>query len=460
MSHISDYSVSEVKDIIDGEITYWPEGVKINGFMKSGYSFKEGSLYFLTQKIHDEDYLISHLSKYKIAGVVVEENTKIDSSKWQKASIGIIKVYDLYQAFYQMVKFVREAVEIPMIEIIGTIGKTTIKEMMKSILQEELICLTNRSQYNDISKMSYYLFKLESKHQACILETKIKQKGLLPFISDIIEPTIYVVTQIEHSQMHMYRDLKDNIKENQVLIIDSDNTTCPLDKVKGKVYRYGLQSDADIYATDIRYQDGKTMFKAHLDQVELNCCINTFGQYQVKNALCAILVGLLCGLSNESIIKGLGNYQQLKGHSECIKGINNSLIINDQYGSNILSVKGLLDEVSKIYTSKPIILILGDLDKTVNKNEKYQKIIHQEMGRYTKTIHYSYLVAIGQYADEVIKGALKTGAKKPLLYSFRTIDECIPYIKNFILNDSVVILKTYYHNLDIKKMLFKMIERP
>lgn len=457
---INDYSVIDVINLISGEIIYWPEAVKINDFMKSGYPFKKGSLYFITQKIHDEDYLIKLMSKYKIAGIVVDKETKIDRSKWEKESIGIIKVENLQHSFYQVVKYIRKAVDIPMIEVIGTTGKTSTKEMIKCILQEEFKCLTNHFHYNAISTMSYYLLKLKTQHQACILETKIKKKVCLPFISEVVHPTIYVVTPIVKSQMHLYRDIKDLIDSNQVFITDSDNTILPLDKIKGKVYRYGLHQDEDIYATDINYKDGKTTFKAHLDQVELDCCIHTFGEYQVKNALCAVLVGLLCGVSNESIMKGLNNYQPLKGQCECIEGINNSLIINDQYGSNVLSVKALLDEVQKIYPCKPIILVLGDLDKTLNENEKYLKIIHQEIGRYTKTVQYSYLIAIGQFANDIIKGAIKTGGKKPLLYYFKTIDDLIPYIKNFILSDSVIIFKTYYQNLDIKKALCELTKRP
>jgi len=448
-----------VIEIINGRIIDWVQSVKITGFIKSGYPYKRGNLYFITHAVDDETYLINTLSNQQIVGIVVDKTKEINISQWIKAGIGIIEVENVRQAFCQIVKFVRKSVDIPLIAVIGSLGKTNTKDMVNCILKEKFNCLVNNTNNHHISALSYYLLKLDRTHRACILETKITHKTMIPFLSNIMNPMIYVLTQIEQTDANLYLEFEANMKNNQLLIIDGDCTNCTKlikEKNKANVYRYGLTSDSDIYATDVMYRDGKTKFIAHFKEVKLNCIIHTFGNQQVKNALSAILVGILCGLSDQLIIKGLASYHPLKGRCEMFVGRNHSCIINDQYDTSVMGIKCLLDDVKKIADKRPMILVLGDLEDTLNKSEKYQNMMHQEVGRNTKSVDYTYLIAVGKYGEEIIKGALQTGAKEPLLYHFKTINEFIPYIKQFILKDSVIVVKTHFQNIDMNKALLEM----
>lgn len=124
---------------------------------------------------------------------------------------------------------------------------------------------------------------------------------------------------------------------------------------------------------------------------------------------------------------------------EVIKGINNSIIINYNNNVNYYWVRLLLNECANRSINKPLILILGDIENHDINALEYIRGLHYEIGRQASTVNFTYLIAMGTWAEEYIQGAKSKGVNRNQLYCFKTANDLIPFINKFILFNSLVV---------------------
>lgn len=460
------FSPEEIASVIEGNIINWNNNKKVQRFVGQAVKPLSNCLYFLFKGCEDEDKLLSILVKYNAAGIVIRNSHQLDINKWINAKMGVIEVKSISDAYISSVKFYRSQFNIPFIEVIGSSGKTTTKEMIGAVLKEKMSVLVGFHNYNTPWGVMRNILSLKDHHQAAVVEAGMKRLGIINRSSSIIKPDIGVVTSIHRAHfislgsvgniIKAKGELLKHLSKDGILIINGEDENCsklPLERFKGEILRFGFSDRFDIWASDIRCEGLKTYFKANGEGFEIDCSINTFGRYNVGNALAAIMVGLKVGLSPEEIAKGLSSFKPYPKRLQIVKGIKESIIIDDNFNANPDSTKALLEELPSFTQNRPVILVMGDMERPDDKIEKYAREVHFMIGQQIASLNFYRLIAIGKWAKEYVKGAISKGVPETKVAYFKTVKEAENDLVNSVIPQSVILFKASVY-VDLHKLIY------
>lgn len=449
------FSSEKIAEFIGGKVITWDNGRPVTIFTSQpdDYPAPE-SLHFLFEGYDDEDELLKNIINSGASGVVVRKSHSLNIEKWSNAGIGIIEVSHMTEPYIQMCKKYREQFTIPFIEVTGSSGKTTTKEMIGAILNERMNTFVGYENYNAPSGVAYNIFCLRDSHKAAVLEAGMKGPGIMAYSSNIIKPDIAVITAIHRSHyvslgsidniINAKAELLDCISEKGTLIINGDDDNSrklPLDRFKGEVLRFGFSRGNDIWAKDIRCHDFKTYFKVVSKRFMTDCLIKTVGRYNVSNALASILVGLKLGLNIKEAARGLARFEPVNGRLRIYKGVKDTILVDDNFNANPDSTKAMIQEVPYFAEGRPVVLIMGDMERPDVEIENYAREVHFMIGEEVSKIDFKYLIAVGQWSKEYINGAIKKGVPESKTAYFKTIEEAKEHINDYVVPGSVMVFK-------------------
>lgn len=460
------FSFQEVANTTGGKLITWDDKKLITNFTISTRMLKEGSLLFLINLYINEDILIGKLIKFNASGIVVNEHYPLNTEKWSNAGLGIIKVRYVNMAFNKMAMLYRSRFDIPVIQVIGSSGKTTTKEMIGAILQYNMPALVGFANFNIGLSVARQISKLKNSHKAAVFEVGMKQRGMMKRYSSIVRPTIGVVTSINRS--HFVRmgsieeiiaakaEMLEYLSKDGFLIINGEDENCgkfPLESYKGKVLTFGFSDKCNIWASDIKYHNFTTSFKAHVEGLVINCTINTVGEYNVSNALAAIMVGLKLGITPENISKGLLNFKPYSSRLGVIKGSKHTTLVNDNFNANPDTTRLLLDEVPNFAQGRPVILVMGDMENPRENIKDYSRKVHFEIGQQIGKLKINYLFAIGKWAEEYMNGAISAGMDKNNVFYYKTPKDAEKKLKGSIIPGCIVLFKGSLAYINLRQLV-------
>lgn len=448
------YSPQELTAYLKGEIITWPEGRMVEGIVCQPHKPLANCLYLITKNFQNEDNLLAKLIKYHATCIVISKKQSFHMDKWMKAGIGIIKVESKSKAYLKLAKLCREIFDIPFIQVMGSSGKTTTKEMIGAVIRAKMSAMVSYENYNGPKGVAYNIFNIKDYHQAAVLEVGMKAPGVIKFSSNIVKPNIVVVTCIHRAHFIRLGSLENiiaakaevlpYISKDGTLIINGEDENCnklPLHLFRGEIIKYGFSPEFDIWASDIKTEGDTTYFKAYFKGQIINCRINIFGNYNVSNALAAVMVGLKLGLSPKEISDGLAHFSPPDSRLQMIKGIKGTTLINDNFNANPDSMKLALEQLPFFAKDRPIILVLGDFESPDKKWEDYARKVHFMIGQEIARLNPDYLIAIGKWAVEYVKGALKGGIEKSKVAYFIVPEEAEEHLSNCVIPQSVIFFK-------------------
>lgn len=453
--HLRGFSPNELAKIMDGEVITWSNNRLVEIFLEQPDDEPVANcLYFLFGDCDDEDSLLQKLKRYDVSGVVIREYHDFNIEKWERFKIGIIQVYSLTESYKKLAKAYRLQFNVPFIEVVGSSGKTTTKEMIGAILNEKIKTLVGYQNYNAPSGIAYNIFNIRDDHKAVVLEVGMKAEGIISYCSDMVKPNIGVITSIHRSHLVSLgsieniiaakSELLDYLPDDGTLIINGEDENCkrvPFNKFKGEILRFGFSDKFDIWASNIQCKNFKTYFKAHIKDLEIDCVVNTVGKYNVANALAAILVGYKLGLSKEEIAKGLSKFEPISGRLKIHKGIKNTTIIDDNFNANPDSTKLLIQEIPEFTKDNDLILVLGDMENPDDEIEEYARKVHFIIGEQLAKVEAYRIIAIGKWAEEYVNGAISKGFSKAKIVYFEDAESAKDYLLRNIIPSSIILFK-------------------
>lgn len=460
------FSIEEVSKAIKGKIVTWNDDKIIKNFSNRMSRVIEGSLYFLYEDWGNEDALINEINNRNAVGIVVSRSQNLTVEKWSQAKLGIISVFVLDSAYYNMARLYRTQIDIPIIQVIGSSGKTTTKDMIGAILQYNMPTLVGYANLNSTSAIVAQITGIKDFHKAAVVEVAMKRKGVMSRSSSITRPYIGVVTGINRSHyarmgsideiIEAKAEMLEYLPRDGYLIINGSDENCsrfPLERFKGKVLTFGFSEKCDIWASDIKCENFNTTFKAHFHKGTIDCIINTVGKYNVSNALAAIMVGLKMGITPEDIVKGLLNFKPFSSRMEVLQGIKDTIIINDNYNANPDSTRMLLSEVPGFAGGRPVILVMGDMENPIDEISDYARRVHYEIGKQIGKLKPEYLFAVGKWAEEYLNGAVEEGMDRNKIYYFKNVEDARETLSKSIIPSSIIIFKASATYVDLRKLI-------
>lgn len=356
----------------------------------------------------------------------------------------VIGVADTRVALGDIARFYKNKYNLPTVSITGSVGKTTTKDLVFSVLSEHYKTHKTPNNFNNDIGVPLTLFGIEKEHEAVVVEMGMNHFGEISYLAGIVKPDCAVITNIGMSHIENLGsqegilkaklEITEHFGKDNTLFINGDDEYLKTVKSKDyKIVRFGLDDANDVYAKNIVNNglDG-TAFTVVYEKGEFDLTLRQPGEHNIYNALAAVSVGLHMGVTEKECARGVENCIYTSSRLEIIK--NNGLeIINDCYNSSPSSVRAAL-EVMSLSLKPRKVAVLGDI---------------LEMGEYSKDAHYKLGADVNKYADALITAGemaryIADGAKASGMEnvkSFSSTAELKDKIKNLVGDGDCVLIK-------------------
>lgn len=339
---------------------------------------------------------------------------------------GYILVESTVTAMQALAAYYREWIGVKVVGITGSVGKTSTKEMIASVLGVKYSVLKTEGNFNNGIGLPLTIFRIEPEHQVAVLEMGISDFGEMHVLAAMAQPDICVITNIGlcHLENLKTRDgiLKaktecfSHMRPGGVAVLNADDDKLSqIEQVAdGTPVFYGIHGkslcDADVWADQIRDLGLEGMeMTLHAGEREQQVTEPIPGDHNVYNVLAAAAVGLQLGMSLEEIGRGASRASTISGRTNLIH-TKDITIIDDCYNANPVSMKASLDVLSKAKGRK--IAVLGDMGE-LGADERQ---LHYQVGEYAGTCPLDFLFCTGTLAEEMVKGARACNPDLTIIY--------------------------------------------
>lgn len=329
-----------------------------------------------------------------------------------------ILVEDTLRALKDGAESYRQTFDIPVIGITGSVGKTSTKEMVASILGQKYNILKTPGNFNNEIGLPLTIFMIDSCHEAAVLEMGMNHFGEMHRLSKIARPTHCVFTNIGVAHLE-FLGSKDGIlkaktemldyaaKDVKVFVNGDDDKLITL---KDKALTFGLEPSNQVYADRIENMglDG-IRCRIHADGQEIDTAIPLPGMHMVYNAMAGASVGFALGLSPEQVKAGIEALKPLSGRSNILHTERYTLL-DDCYNANPVSMCAMLDVLDFAITRK--VAILGDMGELGAE----EAAMHASVGEHLKNLHIDVVVTIGTLSEAIHLAALRAAPQTECLH--------------------------------------------
>ena len=373
-----------------------------------------------------------------------------------------ILVDNTLEALKMLATWYRTKFNIPVVAITGSVGKTTTKEMISSVLGAKYNVLKTAGNLNSEIGAPVTVLGLNSTHEIAVIEMGMDHLGQIYNISKIIKPDTAVISNIGVAHIEYLKtrenilkaktEVFDNMQDNGVAILNADDdmlvtVTNPINKVW-----YGYGENADIKAIDavVDYTEGLVKAEMLIDGNVYELRIPGLSKHLVYAALTGIAVGKRYNMTIDEIIKGIESYKGIKMRMDVKKLGDNILLIDDTYNANPVSMKSLIDTVAASNRECKTI-IMGDMyelgDETLNGHKSV--IVH------AVDLGLANVLVVGEHMKEAYE-ALDNEVKSKVLH-FNTKEELYEELPKYIVENSVIAAKAS-RGMKFENIVSKIIE--
>lgn len=386
------------------------KGLSINKVTTDSRNVAEGSLFLALKgaRFDGHDYIASAVSQGAKAVVTDHKMPLADD-------ISQIIVADTRIALGKLGLFNRLHSKAKVCALTGTCGKTTVKEMIASILSQMGKTISTKGNLNNDIGVPLTLLQIDEDTEYAVIEMGANHPKEIEYSVNLVNPDCVLINNVGAAHLEGFGSLEGvyqakseifdyAMEHNKIAIVNADDAFYPKwceDYAKVTLLSSGLNSQADICGYDVATDDlgcPSFSFKVNLAKVnqytkviEGHATLPLLGKHNVNNALNAIAMSAVFGAGKDSIIKGLGNVKAVAGRLSLLKVDDNLAIIDDAYNASFTAVKASIDALSVMKGTR--IFILGDMGELGD----YAKEIHQEVGKFAIG-KIDYLYAVGELA--------------------------------------------------------------
>ncbi len=373
-----------------------------------------------------------------------------------------ILVESSFQALKDVARFYRDSLAIKVVGITGSVGKTSTKEFIASVLATHYKVVKTEGNFNNEVGLPLTVLRIEEDTEVAVLEMGISDFGEMHRLSEIAKPDICVITNI--GQCHLENlgtrdgilkaktEIFDFMKEDGSICLNGDDDKLiTVKNVKGKqpVF-FGRNEQHAIYATDCENQ-GLYGSKAviHREGRCFEATIPLPGEHMIYNALAATAVATMLGLSDEEIQKGIASVEPVGGRSHVIRE-EHVTIIDDCYNANPVSMKAAIDLLSM--ANSRTVAILGDMFE-LGSNEN---TLHYEVGAYAAEKGIDVILCIGNLSRNMYEGALAVDDSTSKSYYFVDKVALLEQLGGLLQTGDSVLVKAS-HGMHFEELLNKIV---
>jgi len=402
--------------------------VQIKNVVMDSRKVIEGSLFFAIN--NGNSYVKDVLDKG--ASLVIADNTDIKDKR-------VIKVTDTIATMQDLATKYRNKLDIQVVGITGSNGKTTTKDIVYSLLSVKAKTLKTEGNYNNHIGLPYTLLNVTDEEKFVVLEMGMSSLGEIRRLGEISSPNYAIITNIGDSHIEFLKT-RDNVfkaKTELLEFVDKENTfVCGDDEYLGKldVNKVGFNEN-NTYKIE-SYEFSNKGSKFILDGKEYEMPL--LGKHNISNTAIAIELAKKIGLTDEEIQKGQKGLKEIKISNMRFQEIKigNDIYINDAYNASPMSMKAAIDTLNEIYNDKYKIAILGDmLELGENEVDYHMDVLNYLLDKKIKLI-YLY----GERMKKAYDIFMKNKSEEYRFWYYPTKEGIVESLKN-IKMDKVILLK-------------------
>lgn len=358
-----------------------------------------------------------------------------------------ILVDNSVEALQALARYYRDQVDVKVVGITGSVGKTSTKEVVAGVLSKKYCTYKTEGNLNNTIGVPLTILRIRDNMDIAVVEMGINQFGEMSLLTGVAKPDIAIITNIGTCHLEYLND-RDGVlrakteifeglnQDGLVILCHDDDKLATVESVNGKrpVF-YGIDNeDSDYIATNIVYHEleGSDFEVVCKDKSRFSASILLPGKHMVSNALVAVAVAKHFGMTTNEIVDGLADVHSIAGRNNVIN-LSNITIIDDCYNANPTSTMASIDTLQSISGSR--VAVLGDMFE-LGKNEAK---LHFDLGSYVAMHMIDKIVCIGKLSKNTYEGAMK--AKAACVYYFETVEEALPELLNIITKNDTVLCK-------------------
>lgn len=358
-----------------------------------------------------------------------------------------IIVNDAKKAYLRIAEYYREKINPIVIAITGSVGKTTTKEFIASVLEEKILIKKTFKNLNNEIGVAKTILKLNKKHKVLVIELGMDHFGDMTILSKMVRPDYVVLTNIGLSHVGNFNSKEeilegkfqifDYIKNNGKVIYNGDDKSLitNINRINYKKYSFGFNSGNKVRCLE-NISKGINGNRIKVKTKKDNYFFNTkaLGTHLGYSILPAVIIGEIFGLKNNEIKIGIESYLNKDKRMEIVKK-GNVTIINDTYNASLISMKSAIDTLIKSEINGEKIAFLADILELGGLTKE----IHTNLGKYLNNKNIDKVIFYGRdikYAYDFLKSS-----KYGNIYYFNNKDDIKKNIRKFVKEDSLVLLK-------------------
>lgn len=326
-------------------------------------------------------------------------------------AIPAICVKDTVKALQDIARHWREQLRIKVVGVTGSVGKTTTKGMIASVLSTAFVTHRTEENFNNGIGLPVTILGIDEKCEAAVLEMGMNHFGEISLLTRIAQPDIAVITNV--GTMHIEYlgsregilkaklEILEGLRPNGAAIFNGDNDLLSGVAAQYHALTFGMGEQNTVHAENVETQNGQTCFTAVGFGRRIPITIPVIGAHNVLDALAAVTVGLCCGLTPEQLRDGLLHFEN-HGMRQKMYDLNGLHIIEDCYNAGPESMRAALQVLARAEGRK--IAVLGGMLELGSFAPQEHYLVGKEAAKAA-----DLLFAYGEHSEQYVRGALEAG---------------------------------------------------
>ena len=354
-----------------------------------------------------------------------------------------IVVNDPVKAFQDIARAYRQTLNITVVGITGSVGKTTTKEMVASVLSRKYNVIKTEGNFNNGLGLPLTIMSIKPDTEVAVVEMGMNHEGEMRLLSSIAVPSMCIMTNIGISHIENLGSRENILKaKSEIFEYMSSTARCILngdDDLLSTLDRpnkcfYGFDSDNDIYIESFCEHgfDG-TDFDVCMYGEHYHCSIKLPGRHTLFAAMAAMAAGSWLGLTHDQLTEGIFLAQSISGRANVIH-TDSYTLIDDCYNAAPQSMMSGIDLLIKSDDNLRTVCVFGDMGE-LGEDREY---LHRTVGEYAAKNEVGLLIAIGKLSKNIYDGAVCLGQNA---LWFETKEEFLSKSDEILKKGDVILIK-------------------
>lgn len=433
-------SVKKIADYIGGRLL--GEDCFVDAVTTDSREAKNGTMFIALkgERADGNDFATAFL-KNGGACAVVEKDIEIPDGK------SVVRVDDTHRAIRDIARYYRETLKINVVGVTGSVGKTSTKDMLLSVISQGFETCATKGNFNNEIGVPLTVFGIDSHYEKAIVEMGMSALGEISRLTAIAKPDVAVITNIgtahignlgsRENILKAKLEILEGMPKDGLAVLNGDDPflwgtkdSIPVETV----YCAIENNDADYVAYDVVSDGNGSGFKLKIDGEEYSFAISVAGRHHIYNALAAIVCGLHYGMSVADIIKGVAGFTP-SGMRQKEIDVNGIRLIEDCYNASADSMRSSLETFRAVSGVSRSVAVLGDMLEQGSFAEENHRLV----GRYVRENAINTLVAVGSDARYIADEAKKHGVEN--VYEFENNELAGEFLAKYLKKGDCVLFK-------------------